>query len=142
MEWCDTLNSPALVEGDHLMKFDVVVANPPFSLDKWGAENTDTDQFKRFWRGIPPKSKGDYGFITHMIEIAKRQSGRVAVIVPHGVLFRGGAEGRIRQALIEENLLDAVVGLPANPRPRHDHHQDDPGGFEILFLPLCRLGGA
>ncbi len=124
------------------MKFDVVVANPPFSLDKWGAENTDTDQFKRFWRGIPPKSKGDYGFITHMIEIAKRQSGRVAVIVPHGVLFRGGAEGRIRQALIEENLLDAVVGLPANPRPRHDHHQDDPGGFEILFLPLCRLGGA
>src|SRR5690606_42051374 len=60
------------------------------------------------------KSKGDYGFITHMIEIAKRQSGRVAVIVPHGVLFRGGAEGRIRQALIEENLLDAVVGLPAN----------------------------
>ena len=63
---------------------------------------------------MPPKSKGDYGFITHMIEIAKRHSGRVAVIVPHGVLFRGGAEGRIRRALIEENLLDAVVGLPAN----------------------------
>lgn len=114
IEWCDTLNSPTLVEGDHLMKFDVVVANPPFSLDKWGAENTDSDQFKRYWRGIPPKSKGDYAFITHMIEIAKRQTGRVAVIVPHGVLFRGAAEGRIRQALIEENLLDAVVGLPAN----------------------------
>lgn len=63
---------------------------------------------------MPPKSKGDYAFITHMIEIAKRQTGRVAVIVPHGVLFRAGAEGRIRQALIEENLLDAVVGLPAN----------------------------
>ncbi|WP_324261125.1 class I SAM-dependent DNA methyltransferase [Altererythrobacter sp. H2] len=114
IEWCDTLNSPALVEGDHLMKFDVVVANPPFSLDKWGAEHADSDQFNRYWRGIPPKSKGDYAFITHMIEIAKRQSGRVAVIVPHGVLFRGGAEGRIRQALIEENLLDAVIGLPAN----------------------------
>ncbi|MEL6361755.1 MAG: type I restriction-modification system subunit M [Pseudomonadota bacterium] len=114
VEWCDTLNSPTLIEGDHLMKFDVVVANPPFSLDKWGAENADTDQFKRFWRGVPPKSKGDYGFITHMIEIAKRQSGRVAVIVPHGVLFRGGAEGKIRQKLIEENLLDAVIGLPAN----------------------------
>ena len=114
IEWCDTLNSPALIEGDQLMKFDVVVANPPFSLDKWGAEQADTDQYKRFWRGIPPKSKGDYAFITHMIEIAKRQSGRVAVIVPHGVLFRGGAEGKIRQALIEENLLDAVVGLPAN----------------------------
>jgi len=114
IEWCDTLNSPALIEGDRLMKFDVVVANPPFSLDKWGAENAEHDQFNRFWRGIPPKSKGDYAFITHMIEIAKRQSGRVAVIVPHGVLFRGGAEGKIRQALIEENLLDAVIGLPAN----------------------------
>lgn len=114
IEWCDTLNSPALVEGDHLMRFDVVLANPPFSLDKWGAENADSDPFRRFWRGVPPKSKGDYAFITHMIEIAKRQSGRVAVIVPHGVLFRGGAEGRIRQQLIEENLLDAVVGLPAN----------------------------
>lgn len=114
IEWCDTLNSPALVEGDHLMKFDVVVANPPFSLDKWGAENAPNDPFARYWRGVPPKSKADYGFITHMIEIARRGSGRVAVIVPHGVLFRGGAEGRIRQALIEENLLDAVVGLPAN----------------------------
>jgi type I restriction enzyme M protein len=96
------------------MRFDVVVANPPFSLDKWGAESAGSDQFKRYWRGVPPKSKGDYGFLTHMIEIAKRQSGRVAVIVPHGVLFRGGAEGNIRKALIEENLLDAVVGLPAN----------------------------
>jgi type I restriction enzyme M protein len=114
IEWCDTLNSPALIEGDQLMKFDVVVANPPFSLDKWGAEHADTDQYNRFWRGIPPKSKGDYAFITHMIEIAKRQSGRVAVIVPHGVLFRGGAEGHIRKTLIEENLLDAVIGLPAN----------------------------
>ena len=114
IEWCDTLNSPTLVEGDHLMKFDVVLANPPFSLDKWGSEDADTDQFKRYWRGVPPKSKGDYAFITHMIEIAKRQSGRVAVVVPHGVLFRSGAEGRIREKLIEENLLDAVVGLPAN----------------------------
>ena len=114
IEWCDTLNSPALIEGDHLMRFDVVVANPPFSLDKWGAEGAESDQYKRYWRGIPPKSKGDYAFITHMIEIAKRQSGRVAVIVPHGVLFRGGAEGKIRQKLIEENLLDAVIGLPSN----------------------------
>ena len=114
IEWCDTLNSPALIEGDHLMRFDIVVANPPFSLDKWGAEDAPKDQYARFWRGVPPKSKGDYGFITHMIEIAKRHSGRVAVIVPHGVLFRGGAEGRIRRALIEENLLNAVVGLPAN----------------------------
>ncbi len=71
IEWCDTLNSPALIENDQLMKFDVVVANPPFSLDKWGAEHAGADQYKRFWRGIPPKSKGDYAFITHMIEIAR-----------------------------------------------------------------------
>jgi type I restriction enzyme M protein len=114
IDWCDTLNGPSILEDDQLKKFDVVVANPPFSLDKWGAENATSDQFNRFWRGVPPKSKGDYAFISHMIETAKPLSGRVAVIVPHGVLFRGGAEGRIREALIRENLLDAVIGLPAN----------------------------
>jgi type I restriction enzyme M protein len=115
IEWCNTLTNPALVENDRLMKFNVVVANPPFSLDKWGA--AETDRFKRFWRGIPPKSKGDYAFISHMIEAALEKEGRVAVVAPHGVLFRGGSEGRIRQKLIEENLLDAVVGLPANLFP-------------------------
>ena len=114
IDWCDTLNGPTILEDDQLKKFDVVVANPPFSLDKWGAENAASDQFNRFWRGVPPKSKGDYAFVSHMIETAKPLSGRVAVIVPHGVLFRGGAEGRIREALIRENLLDAVIGLPAN----------------------------
>ncbi len=117
IEWCDTINSPALVEADRLMKFNVVVANPPFSLDKWGAEHADNDLYKRFWRGVPPKSKGDWAFITNMIERALPQEGRVAVVVPHGVLFRGGAEGRIRQKLIRENLLDAVIGLPGNLFP-------------------------
>lgn len=112
IEWGDTLTNPKLIEGDSLMKFDVVVANPPFSLDKWGAESADADKFHRFHRGVPPKSKGDYAFISHMIESAKEQGGKVGVIAPHGVLFRGGAEGRIRKALIEENLLDAVIGLP------------------------------
>ncbi|GAA3666291.1 type I restriction-modification system subunit M [Microbacterium marinilacus] len=114
IEWGNTLTAPTLLENDRLRQYDVVVANPPFSLDKWGAELAETDPFRRFWRGVPPKSKGDYAFITHMVEVAKRETGRVAVIVPHGVLFRGGAEGRIRKALIDENLLDAVVGLPAN----------------------------
>ena len=114
IEWCDTLVSPALVENDRLMKFDVVVANPPFSLDKWGAEEAASDRYNRFWRGIPPKSKGDWAFISHMVEAAIEKEGRVAVVVPHGVLFRGAAEGRIRQKMIEENLLDAVVGLPGN----------------------------
>jgi type I restriction enzyme M protein len=117
IEWCDTLNSPLLVENDRLMKFNCVVANPPFSLDKWGAENAETDQYTRFWRGVPPKSKGDWAFISHMVEIALEKEGRVAVVVPHGVLFRGAAEGRIRQKMIEENLLDAVIGLPGNLFP-------------------------
>ena len=117
IEWCNTLTNPALVEKDRLMKFNVVVANPPFSLDKWGADDAANDRFNRFWRGVPPKSKGDYAFISHMIEAALEKEGRVAVVVPHGVLFRGGAEGRIRQKLIEDNLLDAVVGLPANLFP-------------------------
>lgn len=113
IEWGDTLNHPKLIEKDRLMKFDIVVANPPFSLDKWGAENAGADKFRRFHRGIPPKSKGDYAFVTHMVE-TMNETGRVAVIVPHGVLFRGGAEGVIRQKMVEENLLDAVIGLPAN----------------------------
>jgi type I restriction enzyme M protein len=114
IEWCDTLNSPLLVENDRLMKFNCVVANPPFSLDKWGAEHAEDDRYNRFWRGVPPKSKGDWAFISHMIETALEKEGRVAVVVPHGVLFRGSAEGRIRQKMIEDNLLDAVIGLPGN----------------------------
>lgn len=116
IERCNTFTNPKLLEGDQLMKFQVVVANPPFSLDKWWASDTsetpDEDRFRRFHRGIPPKSKGDYGFISHMVEVATATDGRVAVIAPHGVLFRGGQEGKIRQAFIDENLLDAVVGLP------------------------------
>lgn len=117
IEWCNTLTSPALVENDRLMKFNVVVANPPFSLDKWGAEEAESDRFNRFWRGVPPKSKGDWAFISHMVEAALEKEGRVAVVVPHGVLFRGAAEGRIRRKMIEENLLDAVIGLPGNLFP-------------------------
>jgi len=113
LEWGDTLNNPLLVENDQLMKFDVIVANPPFSLKKWGAENAEADKYKRFWRGVPPKDKGDFAFITHMVETAKPKTGRIAVIVPHGVLFRGGAEGKIREQLIKENIIDAVIGLPA-----------------------------
>lgn len=114
IEWGDTLRTPKLIENDQLMKFDVVVANPPFSLDKWGADTAADDRFRRFHRGIPPKSKGDYAFITHMVETANEDGGRVGVIVPHGVLFRGGAEGKIRKQFIDENILDTVVGLPSN----------------------------
>jgi type I restriction enzyme M protein len=117
IEWCNTLTSPGLVENDRLMKFNIVVANPPFSLKKWGAEKAGSDRFNRFWRGVPPKSKGDWAFISHMVEAALEKESRVSVVVPHGVLFRGAAEGRIRQKMIEENLLDTVVGLPGNLFP-------------------------
>lgn len=113
IEWGDTLNNPLLLEDDRLMTFDIVVANPPFSLDKWGDKSLENDKYNRFWRGMPPESKGDYAFISHMIETAKAKEGRVVVIVPHGVLFRGSSEGRIRTAFIQENILDAVIGLPA-----------------------------
>ena len=113
LEWGDTLNNPLLVEEGQLIKFDIVVANPPFSLKKWGAENAEADPYRRFHRGIPPKDKGDYAFISHAVETLKPHTGRAAIVVPHGVLFRGGAEGKIRQQLLKENLVDAVIGLPA-----------------------------
>jgi type I restriction enzyme M protein len=114
IEWGDTLNNPRLLEGAALKKFDIVVSNPPFSLDKWGAENAARDFFCRFHRGVPPRGKADYAFITHMIETTIADTGKAGVVVPHGVLFRGGSEGRIRQKIIMENLLEAVIGLPAN----------------------------
>ncbi|MFA5625103.1 MAG: type I restriction-modification system subunit M [Bradymonadales bacterium] len=126
IEWGDTLNNPLLVENDGLMKFDTLVANPPFSLAKWGAENAESDPYRRFWRGVPPKDKGDYAFISHMVETLKPRTGRMAVIVPHGVLFRGGSEGKIRKQLIEENLIDAVIGLA-------------PGLFQTTGIPVAIL---
>ncbi|TRW48924.1 type I restriction-modification system subunit M [Aliidiomarina halalkaliphila] len=113
IEWGDTIRNPKLLDknGD-LMLFDIVTANPPFSLDKWGHDEAENDKFGRFRRGVPPKTKGDYAFILHMIETLKPGNGRMGVVVPHGVLFRGSSEGKIRKQLIDENLLDAVIGLP------------------------------
>jgi len=120
IEWGDTIRNPLLKDkdGNGLMHFDIVTANPPFSLDKWGHEDAASDHYGRFRRGVPPKTKGDYAFISHMIETLKPASssakgGRMGVVVPHGVLFRASSEGKIRKQLIEENLLDTVIGLPA-----------------------------
>ncbi len=123
----DTLSNPLTLEGDKLMKFQVIVANPPFSLDKWakgfmadGTEDKDFkmqanyDPYNRFELGVPPTSKGDYAFILHMLASLDEHSGRMAVVMPHGVLFRGASEGRIRKQLVDLNLLDAVIGLPSN----------------------------
>ncbi len=114
IEWGDTIRHPMLLDkhSKGLLHFDIVTANPPFSLDKWGHEGAADDEFGRFRRGVPPKTKGDYAFISHMIETLKPATGRMGVVVPHGVLFRASSEGKIRQKLIEENLLDTVIGLP------------------------------
>ena len=104
--WGDTLRNPLHIENDHLMKFDVVVANPPFSLDKWGADELADDHYGRFGYGLPPKSKGDYAFVEHMLASLNTQ-GRMGVVLPHGVLFRGASEGKMRKAIIKDNLLDA-----------------------------------
>ncbi|WP_201278997.1 type I restriction-modification system subunit M [Leptolyngbya iicbica] len=110
----DTIRNPKRIKDDALEKFNVVVANPPFSLDKWGADKAANDPWQRFLRGVPPKGRGDFAFILHMIASMTATDGRIGVVVPHGVLFRGGSEGKIRRKLIEENLLEGVVGLPAN----------------------------
>lgn len=123
--WGDTLSNPLHLENDKLMKFQVVVANPPFSLDKWAmgfaGESSDKsfkmeeglDPYKRFGWGVPPASKGDYAFVLHMLH-SLAEGGRMGVVLPHGVLFRGASEGKIRQQIIDMNLLDAVIGLPSN----------------------------
>ena len=114
IEWGDTIRNPKLLDSNGgLLHFDVVTANPPFSLDKWGEEDAKSDHFGRFLRGVPPKTKGDYAFISHMIETLKPETGRMGVVVPHGVLFRGSSEGTIRQKLIEENEKERLSLLKA-----------------------------
>lgn len=109
----DTLRSPGLRQPDgQLSTFDVVVANPPFSLSNWGAEQWAADP--RSECGVPPAKNGDFAWIQHMLASMDTQSGRVGVVMPHGVLFRGGAEGKIRQCLIEQDKLEAVISLPTN----------------------------
>lgn len=127
----DTLSNPQNIENDKLMKFQVVVANPPFSLDKWDSGflsnaaldakgkkqekmTASLDTWKRFEWGVPPTTKGDYAFVLHMLNSLDAENGRMAIVLPHGVLFRGASEGKIRKQILEFNLLDAVIGLPAN----------------------------
>lgn len=109
----DTLRSPAFFEADGLKTFDCVIANPPFSLKGWGAENWANDPFGRNIAGVPPKGNGDMAWVQHMIKSMNKQ-GRMTVVLPHGALFRKGAEGKIRQALLEADLLEAVIGLGPN----------------------------
>jgi type I restriction enzyme M protein len=109
----DTIRNPRLVKDGELLLFDIVIANPPFSLSNWGVEIAQNDPYNRFNYGLPSKSYGDLAFLQHMIATL-REDGRLGVILPHGVLFRGGAEKTIRMALIDNNLIEAIVGLPPN----------------------------
>lgn len=109
----DTIRDPKLLEGGELILYDRVIANPPFSLDEWGREVAEGDRFKRFRYGVPPKTKGDFAFVQHMVATMNGK-GKVGVVMPHGVLFRGAAEGTIREAMLREDLFEAVIGLPPN----------------------------
>jgi type I restriction enzyme M protein len=110
----DTIRDPKLRERDDTqMVFDRVIANPPFSLDDWGREVAEKDPYGRFRFGIPPRTKGDLAFVQHMVATLGRE-GRLGVVMPHGVLFRGSAEGEIRKGILKEDLFEAVIGLPPN----------------------------
>jgi type I restriction enzyme M protein len=109
----DTLRNPAFFEGDHLKTFDCVIANPPFSLKEWGADHWANDPFGRNIAGVPPQGNGDMAWVQHMIK-SMNSTGRMTVVLPHGALFRKGAEGRIREELIKQDLLEAVIGLGPN----------------------------
>jgi type I restriction enzyme M protein len=110
----DTLRSPAFYSGDSLATFDCVIANPPFSLKKWGEDVWINDPYGRNFAGIPPSNSGDYAWVQHMIKSMAQKTGRMAVVLPHGVLFRMSKEGKIRRKLLEMDILEAVIGLGQN----------------------------
>ncbi|MBI5818271.1 MAG: SAM-dependent DNA methyltransferase [Verrucomicrobia bacterium] len=110
----DTLRNPAFFSGDNLATFDCVIANPPFSLEKWGDEVWASDPFGRNFAGMPPGKSGDYAWVQHMIKSMAPKTGRMAVVLPHGALFRMGKEGEIRKKILGMDLLEAVIGLGPN----------------------------
>lgn len=110
----DTLRQPAFHDRDQLQQFNVVIANPPFSLEKWGMEVWENDPYKRNFAGLPSDKNGDFAWVQHMIASMRLDTGRMAVVLPHGVLFRMGVEGTIRQRILEMDLLEAVIGLGPN----------------------------
>jgi type I restriction enzyme M protein len=109
----DTIRDPKLLQAGELILYDRVIANPPFSLDEWGYETAEADAYGRFRFGIPPKTKGDLAFVQHMVATLNKR-GQLGVVMPHGVLFRGGTEAEIRKGFLKEDLIEAVIGLPSN----------------------------
>ncbi len=111
----DTLRDPKFLDDrGHLQRFQVVITNPPFSLKNWGADVWSHDPWGRAACGLPPAGNGDFAWVEHMLASMTPETGRVGVVMPHGVLFRGGAERTIRECLLRSDRLDAVVGLAPN----------------------------
>lgn len=112
----DTLRNPAFIDSatNGIATFDCVVANPPFSLKEWGREIWETDPWGRVAFGLPPHAYGDYAWVQHMVASMAPGTGRMAVVLPHGALFRKGAEAKIRRNLLEADLIEAVIGLGPN----------------------------
>ena len=112
----DVITEPGLVNPDgNLLSYDRVIANPPFSMKNWGHEMAAEDRYHRFDRygAIPPRTRGDLAFLLHMLAVTNAE-GMVGVVMPHGVLFRGGAEGKIRRGIVESDLFEAIIGLAPN----------------------------
>jgi type I restriction enzyme M protein len=112
----DTLRNPAFTDSSTggLATFDCVIANPPFSLKEWGREIWETDPWGRAVFGLPPENYGDYAWVQHMVASMAQRTGRMAVVLPQGALFRKGAEGAIRRQMLERDLIEAVIGLAPN----------------------------
>jgi type I restriction enzyme M protein len=110
----DTLRDPRFLDRSGLRKYDIVVANPPFSQKNWGADTWAQDPYGRASCGVPPAGAADLAWVQHMVGSMRSDTGRVGVVMPHGVLSRGGVEKAIRQCLIEQDMLEAVIGLPPN----------------------------
>nr|WP_288305686.1 N-6 DNA methylase [uncultured Romboutsia sp.] len=113
IEFGNTLINPMHIQNGELQKFDCIVSSPPFGLKNWGDECVVEDKYNRFNRGIPTKNYADFAFISHIVE-SLNDKGCAVVVVTGGVLFRGGIEGEIRKKLLEENLIECVIGLPNN----------------------------
>lgn len=109
----DTLRHPKFIKGDKLETFDCVIANPPFSLSEWGYDLWQNDPYSLKQYRLAPQTNGDFAWVQHMFA-SLNNNGRMAVVLPHGVLFRGAAEGRIRTQLLKENRIEAIIGLATN----------------------------
>ena len=109
----DTLSTPAFLERDRLKTFDLVVANPPYSISNWDREAFSTDKYGRNILGTPPQGRADYAFIQHILKSMDQETGRCAILLPHGVLFRN-EENEMRKKLVQHDLVEAVIGIGKN----------------------------